>query len=273
MVSADMKTDDTPDKSAIELEMARIEAIINAPHLRAQRDNRQKGGKAVQPRNAATILVVDRSAGAPRILMGKRNRNLAFMPGALVFPGGRVDPSDGSIPAASELAEATRNKLINHMRGRGTGRAARALGMAAVRELCEESGLLIGHKDATFDCDHQDWAVFREKGVAPALSQLRLLSRAITPPVMPRRFDTWFFVAPAESIAYTPPGGFTPSGELEELQWLRPEDAINSDTREITRVMLVELIHRLARDPHLDPDYPAPHYFTIGGRFRKSTMA
>lgn len=273
MVSADMKTDETGAKTPLQTEMDRIEAIINSPDLRARRSAREKGAKAVQPRNAATILVVDRSSGGPRILMGRRNRNLAFMPGALVFPGGRVDPSDGSIPAASELAEPTRNKLMNHMRGRGTGRGARALGMAAVRELCEESGLLIGHKDAAFDCDHRDWAVFREKRVTPALSPLRLLSRAITPPVMPRRFDTWFFVAPAESIAYTPPGGFTPSGELEELQWLRPEDAMNSDTREITRVMLVELIHRLACDPDLDPGYPAPHYFTIGGRFRKSTMA
>jgi 8-oxo-dGTP pyrophosphatase MutT (NUDIX family) len=144
--------------------------------------------------------------------------------------------------------------------------------MAAVRELSEECGLLIG-KPGLFPCLHPDWSAFAERGMAPSLSGLSVLARAITPPGPPRRFDTWFLVTTAERIAYMPDAGFNPSGELEELQWIRPRDAMDGDTREITRVMLVELLHRLERDPGLDPDYPAPFYQTRHRRFHKTMMA
>ncbi len=54
---------------------------------------------------------------------------------------------------------------------------------------------------------------------------------------------------------------------------MRPRDAMDGDTREITRVMLVELMHRLERDPGFDPDYPAPLYQSRHGRFQKTMMA
>ena len=236
-----------------------------------RRDGRKTTG--IRPRNASTIVLVDRSEHHPRILMGKRHRSLAFMPGALVFPGGRVDPTDGSIPAADDLAPGTRRKLLAHMQINPSPRGARALAMAAVRELAEETGLLLGKRGAEFATMNADWKMFRDEDVAPAISGLRLLSRAVTPPGPPRRFDTWFFLAPAEEVAHGPAGGFTPCGELEELRWIRPEDAMDGETREITRVMLVELMHRLQRDPDLDPDYPAPFYRSVRHRFQKTMMA
>ena len=39
---------------------------------------------------------------------------------------------------------------------------------------------------------------------------------------------------------------------------MRPRDAMEGDTREITRVMLVELMHRLERDPQLRPRLSRP---------------
>ena len=143
--------------------------------------------------------------------------------------------------------------------------------MAAIREVAEESGLLIGEK-AEFDCNHDHWADFKENGITPALSGMRLFARAVTPPGLARRFDTWFFIAHKSAVGHVPDGGFAPDGELEELQWIRPEDAITENTREITRVMLVELIQRLRSDKDLTDGYPAPYYHTKGSRFHKSEI-
>ena len=53
-----------------------------------------------RPRDAATLLVLDRGGdGALRVLMGKRHMRHKFMPGAWVFPGGRVDAGDSRVAA------------------------------------------------------------------------------------------------------------------------------------------------------------------------------
>ena len=268
-----MKTETEETSPELQREIDRVRALISNPESR--KSPRDGGGplvKGIRPRNAATIILLDGTGGDMRILMGRRNRNLAFMPGALVFPGGRVDPADGSIPSADELQPPVRRTLMAHMKINATARGARALGMAAIRELAEEAGLLIGRQGASFPSMHGDWAVFRDRGVAPCLSGLRLLSRAITPPGRTRRFDTWFFLARAEDVGHVPEGGFEACGELEELRWIRPRDAMEAETREITRVMLVELMHRLERDPGIDPEYPAAFYETIRNSFRKTMM-
>ena len=141
-----------------------------------------------------------------------------------------------------------------------------------MREVAEETGILIGNRTDDIGANEKTITAFSRASVRPAISGLRLLARAITPPGPPRRFDTWFFVARADSIAHVPPGGFQPSGELEELQWLRPHEAIGADTREITRVILVELIERLSLDPSLNADHPAPWYFSRRGNFTRTIM-
>jgi len=157
------------------------------------------------------------------------------------------------------------------MRGKSSIHRTRALGLAAIRETAEESGILLGTNEK-FSTSNKDWELFQNHNVSPSLSSLRLFSRAITPPGLARRFDTWFFVAPADAIGFTPRGGFNPSGELEELKWITPQEAIASQTREITRVMLVELMHRMEKDPHLNPSYPAPYYYSKRNRFFKQLM-
>jgi 8-oxo-dGTP pyrophosphatase MutT (NUDIX family) len=252
-------------------EIERIEAIINSPDLRNLRARASRTDGAVRPRDAATIVIVDGKPGNHRILMGRRNRSLKFMPGALVFPGGSVDRADASIPAADMLNAPTEEKIVANLRGRPSKRRARGLAMAAIRELSEECGLLIG-KAGQVETPHPDWEAFRHNGIVPAIGGLGLLSRAITPPGMPRRFDTWFFVTRADEIGHEPEGGFRPSGELEQLEWITPEAAIAGQTREITRVMIVELMHRLERDPTLDPSFPAPFYHSVRNRFHKEMI-
>ena len=252
-------------------EVDRIETMINSPEVRDLRSRNRESMGYVRPRNASTMVLLDGTADNPKVLMGKRNKNLKFMPGALVFPGGSVDKYDGSVIAAEELSDTTQSRLMNAMRGRSTARGARALGVAAIREVAEESGLLIG-KSGRFESDHEHWADFRNSEIIPSLSGIRLFARAITPPGMARRFDTWFFLAHRDEVGFTPKGGFAPDGELEELQWISPEQAITENTREITRVMLVELINRLRQDKNLSDDFPAPFYHTKGNRFSKKMI-
>lgn len=259
------------NKQDLDKEVARIEGMINSNEAREFRNKTRNEYGYIRPKNASTMILVDGPKDNPVILMGKRNKKLRFMPGALVFPGGSVDKYDGSVPASDELSDNTQSRLMQAMRGKPTRRGARALGIAAIREVAEESGLLLG-KPGNFKADHEDWQDFSEQGLVPSLSALRLFSRAITPPGNSRRFDTWFFVARASEVGFTPNGGFAPDGELEELQWISPQKAITENTREITRVMLVELIQRLKKDPELSDNYPAPHYQTVGNNFRKQII-
>lgn len=249
-------------------EIDRVETMINSPEVRDLRSRNRESMGYVRPRNASTMVLLDGTPKNPRVLMGKRNKNLKFMPGALVFPGGSVDRYDGSVYASQELTKTTQTRLMEAMRGRATPRGARALGMAAIREVAEESGLLIG-KPGEFDTTHEHWKDFRETGIVPSLSGIRLFARAITPPGLARRFDTWFFLAHRDEVGFTPKNEFAPDGELEELQWISPEQAITESTREITRVMLVELINRLRQDENLSDEFPAPFYHTKGSRFSK----
>jgi 8-oxo-dGTP pyrophosphatase MutT (NUDIX family) len=59
--------------------------------------------KAGMLKDAATMIVVDRSWPEPRVLLGKRHSRHVFMPGRFVFPGGSVDASDGAMSIATPL--------------------------------------------------------------------------------------------------------------------------------------------------------------------------
>src|SRR5581483_11597586 len=86
----------------------------------------------------------DQSSGEPRVLLGRRRLDMAFMPGRYVFPGGRVDPADRQISFADDLASGDLKKLMVAMKGTVSEARARSLALAAVRETFEEAGLIIG---------------------------------------------------------------------------------------------------------------------------------
>lgn len=268
-----VSNEDQPDQSNVSLgdEITRIQTMINTPDLRQQRSENRGRNKHVRPRNASTMILIDGSGDDARVLMGRRNKKLKFMPGAFVFPGGSVDRHDGSVKASDELSKITQKRLLSAMRGKPTPRGARALAIAAIREVAEESGLLIGKREG-FNSAHEGWQDFVDQGVCPSLAGLRLFARAITPPGLSRRFDTWFFLARSKEIGFSPPAGFQPDGELEDLQWIKPQEAIVGETREITRVMLVELMRRMKNDPNFAEDHPAPYYFTASNRFRREEI-
>src|SRR4030081_1164031 len=98
-----------------------------------------------RPKDAATLILVDRTATIPKVLVGKRHDKMVFMPGKFVFAGGRVDKTDNRVPVAAPIPKALEANL---MKGspKITPSRARSLAVAAIREACEETGLCLGRK-------------------------------------------------------------------------------------------------------------------------------
>jgi 8-oxo-dGTP pyrophosphatase MutT (NUDIX family) len=190
--------------------------------------------------------------------MGRRHADVRFMPGKFVFPGGRVEPDDGRINVAGTYAAHVERRLLERVR-RPSSTRARAYGLAALRELAEETGLLIGERDAAPFAGRGDgWRAFADAGVFPSLEGLWFIARAITPPKRPRRFDTRFFAADAQLIAGRVEGLVTPDSELVELVWVSVTEARKLDLPAITGMVLNDLEARLADG--LERDAPVPFY-------------
>ena len=179
-----------------------------------------------RPRDAATLILVRRDQGAPRILMGQRHGGHAFMPNKYVFPGGRLDAADSRIRPSRDLDEAVLAKLMARMRSKPSRSRARAFAIAAVRETLEETGLLFGRKDLASP---------------PDLSALVYFARAITPPGRTRRFDSRFFVADAAYIGNLDQPHHIGSGELLTPAWFTLEETLGLDLPSITKDILRRL--------------------------------
>jgi len=234
------------------------------PRIRSLKPN------GVRARPAATLILIDRSGpGAPKVLMGRRNPANRFMPDKFVFPGGQVDAADQLMPASGALATPVEQRLA---RARGQ-RNARAIALAAIRETFEETGLLLGApaSDAGDQAPEGGWRDFAGHGLLPDLAAIHFVGRAITPPRMPRRFDTFFLAAEADRIGARIEGTTGPDKELVELAWVRIAEAHDLDLPLITSVILRELELRLAAGlPH---DLPAPCYRVVHpGGWRRTQM-
>jgi len=190
---------------------------------------RTEGTRAVRPRNAASILVWRRRRdGTAEVLMGMRHAKHRFMPSVLVFPGGRVDRADHGVKTLTEL----RPEVAAQLRHRAPPSLARAIGVAAVRELAEETGLLLGEQ--------------RNGRLLADLAALDYLCRAVTPANRAMRFNARFVLAPAEAVR----GEIAGSGELEGLGWHSVEEARRASLAAITGKILDEFVAWLALPPH-----------------------
>lgn len=218
------------------------------PGLQSAYDKEDEGDTIVtnqpspRPKDAATLILLRPGTTGVEVLMGKRSGRHSFMPDKYVFPGGRVDPGDGRIPAATELHPRSAAKLAI-----GTRRKPRAFALTAIRETFEETGLIVGkpNPDAPARRVHKDWKDFFNLGAEPSLQGLRFIGRAITPPYRPKRFDARFFMADAREalIDDRPP---VDGAELSDLQWVSLKDAISLDLPSVTRFMLGEISERVA---------------------------
>lgn len=225
--------------------------------------------KPLIPRDASTLVILDRSQGEPRVLMGKRRADLAFMAGKYVFPGGRVDAADKGISVSGDLRATELAKLMAQMRGKPSAVRAKALALAAVREAFEEAGLIIGGKGALGADAPASWRGFADRNFVPNLAPLTFFARAITPPGRPRRFDTRFFTMDASAIAERLGHN---DGELSGLDWLTLDAARELDIPRITRLVLEDLTEQLV-DGTLDAGTsPVPFYYMRNGSFKRDLI-
>ncbi|EJW12065.1 MutT/nudix family protein [Rhodovulum sp. PH10] len=251
----------------------------------------------VVPKDAATLILIDRTGPAPKVLLGRRHANLKFMAGKFVFPGGRVEVADRGIPAASELDPAIAARLMLAT-ARPSPAKARAFAIAAVRETFEETGLMLGRPggarppaaaaleiaapaspspaaDAASPAPASPaavaaWPAFAAAGVSPDLASLQFIARAVTPPRRPRRFDARFFAVDAQAIAGRVDGIVGPDSELVELVWMTLKDAESLDLPPITKAVVAELDHRIAQG--FAPELPIPFYRWVRGRFVRALL-
>ncbi len=204
-------------------------------------------------RDAATIILVRDAATRPRVLMGQRGANAAFMPDRFVFPGGALDPGDASVPLAASLAQPCLGRVEEDTKP-GLGAA---LATAAVRELWEEAGLMLAAPGAWTGEPPPDWRAFAEAGRLPSAQGLAFVFRAITPPGRPRRFDARFFLANAARIEGDPDDFSRASDELSHLQWIDLERVRDYQLPFITEVVLAEVAAAL---PDLGPPASVPFF-------------
>lgn len=191
---------------------------------------------------AATLIVVrERAAGAPELLMVERAQGMAFAAGALVFPGGRIDEQDRVL--AAEL---------------GIDPAA----LAAVRETIEETAIPVGLSPVPSPADalRLQSALVADEPLAPLLGRigLRLDTEALVPFArwVPkfhavRRFDTLFLVARC------PTGDWHPQvvqGECAGAAWLTAQEVLEQDRRGEARLIFPtrRTLERLAQHAGFD---------------------
>ncbi|HEY6832541.1 MAG TPA: NUDIX hydrolase [Pseudolabrys sp.] len=237
---------------------------------RMTKQERDQTSPDSEPRDAATLMLIDRSGPEPKVLLGRRHHGHKFMPGKFVFPGGRIEALDRLMTTISELHPDAETKLTTRV-AQPSNDYARALALTAVRETAEETGLLLGVKgNAPPATPGEIWTEFAKANVYPDLGNIHFVARAITPPRRPRRFDTRFFTADASTIAHTIEGVVGPDSELVELTWVPIARAATFDMPTITGVVLEELAARV--EAGMAHDLPVPFYFMENQQFIRELL-
>jgi len=188
-------------------------------------------------RNAATVILVRDPEINPHILMGQRGAKAAFMPNKFVFPGGAVDEGDAHIPLATPLRDACIAQLSHET----DPALIPALASAAIREVWEETGLILGETGAWVASPPPDWTSFADAGYLPSAAGLTFVFRAITPPGRPRRFDARFFMVNAAQVCGDVNDFTHACDELSHLQWIALDDVRHFDLPFITQVVMAEV--------------------------------
>lgn len=187
---------------------------------------------------AATVMLVRDAAPGVEVFVLRRTSGAAFAAGMFVFPGGRVDDTDGGAalePFVDGMDDASASAAL------GIDQGGLAFWVAAIRESFEESGLLLARTPSGGPpppMDTERGAVHRGELSMIELCQrhelvldagaLRYVAHWVTPEgETPRRFDTRFFLA----VAPEGQEGVHDEGETVDSRWVRPSDALRDVER------------------------------------------
>lgn len=177
-------------------------------------------------RPAATILLL-RDDPAFEVLMVKRHHQIDFASGALVFPGGKTHAGDHD-PRWAEWSSGWDAVASDE----------RPLRIAAIREAYEEAAIIMARdpqgrpftgddraaalREAVANDQHPFLDLIRELDVRLDLGALTVFARWITPNLMPKRFDTWFYVATTTGEQLAACDG----RETVDAEWIAPGEAL-----------------------------------------------
>jgi 8-oxo-dGTP pyrophosphatase MutT (NUDIX family) len=203
----------------------------------------------VPARPASTVVILRDGAGGIEVFMVERHREIDFASGALVFPGGKVDPEDSEAAWGELAAEAP-------------AAPDRSFFVAAGRETFEEAGLLLARHGSAQEIVDADMAhrlvethrarllqggttfadVVRGEGLKLALDLMVPFAHWITPEPVPKRFDTHFFLIAAPVVQL----GAHDGGESVDGLWITPQQAL-SDAEAGARTLVFATRMNLAK--------------------------
>ena len=198
------------------------------------------------PRAASTILLLRDGPTGLEVFMVVRHHEIDFASGALVFPGGRLEPADAEF--------AREGALLSD----GLDETARAVRIAAIREAFEECGVLLARprgegrfvsaeRVSALDRNAPLAALMARADLVPATDALVPFARWITPAFLPKRFDTHFFLAlapPDHALAHD-------GRETVNSIWIAPRDALELNGARFKLLFPTERnLWKLARHPH-----------------------
>ncbi|SRR6266487_4990390 len=196
---------------------------------------------AVQPRLASTVMLLRDVAGGQggiEVFMVRRVVQSEFMPDVYVFPGGSVMPDDRQLEQSMGVDVA-----VIRSAGDPEGRTMPGSGLraAAIRELFEEANVLLAYRDGQilavdkeavprfatyrqtlYESESSLNAIVQAERLVLAIDHLAYFAHWITPEMMPKRFDTHFFLAaapPEQEALYD-------SLETSEGMWFQPGEVI-----------------------------------------------
>ena len=202
---------------------------------------------------AAALILLRYTAGHTEILMQVRHRDIAFAGGALVFPGGKLEPQDADPGLADCIDEA------------GHPGALTPAKVAAIRETFEESGMLLARARGSAQLLGNDRArllaaerkrlnrgeqrfgeLLQRESLRLACDTLVHFAHWVTPEFMPHRFDTQFFLAHAPELQADTHDG----RESVESVWIRPGNALEAAQKGRYKLLFPtrSILHRLSED-------------------------
>jgi 8-oxo-dGTP pyrophosphatase MutT (NUDIX family) len=197
--------------------------------------------EAALPRPSATLLLLRDGSAGLETFMVVRHHEIDFASGALVLPGGRMEPADSELAVAALHSPSRDGRPSGRPMERGGAVSDHALQadplaplkIAAIRESFEECGVLIARprgenglisaaRAAALDRSAPFAALIAREALVPAIDLLVLFAHWITPAFLPKRFDTHFFLAiapPGQALAHD-------GREAVDSVWISPRAAL-----------------------------------------------
>lgn len=187
------------------------------------------------PVPSATLVLLRQGSPGLEVLLLQRTPRSGFIPGAWVFPGGRVDPEDGDPELLTHLEGLTEKKARKQLAIEDGEYSALSFWVAAARETFEETGALLSPGAASMNPDELDRArtrllegecsfleTLKDLGLTLDLKQLQYHSYWLTPECEPRRYETRFFMTEVDSDLLVTPH----EKEMVADRWVTPAEAL-----------------------------------------------